>query len=175
MFHGQIEWRAGKMQKFTLEGFARVHLKENGELIGNSGWVKNTVTDYGLDEGLGSVLIGDAGSKLIAYAALGEGSAPATNGTSLESEIDDAAASRDAVSKATVTSATGASVTARFYGTFSSSDNHLTATHDISNIGLFAISNVTAGTILSGVAYSSSNMNTNQDLEYTYEWRFGTA
>lgn len=163
------------MQKFSLAGFARINLREDGKLVGDSGWVKNLVTDYGLDEGLGQLLIASAGSKLVAYAALGTGGAPATNGTALTGEIEDDAASRDAVSKSTVTSATGAGITARFYGTFSSSDNHLTDAHDISNIGLFAISNVTAGTILSGVAYSSSNMNTNQDLEYTYEWRIATA
>ncbi len=162
-------------QKFSFQGFARVHLKENGELIGDSGWVKNVVTDYGLDEGLGSLLIADAGSKLVSHAAIGTGGAPATNASVLAGEIEDDAGSRDAVSKATVTTNNGVGVTARYFGTFASSESKLTKTWNISNIGLFALSNITGGTPLSGVAYTSSNMNTNQDLEYTYEWRFATA
>jgi hypothetical protein len=51
----------------------------------------------------------------------------------------------------------------------------MSATADIQNIGLFAISNLTAGTILSGNTYETSNLNTNQDVQYSYEWRFATA
>jgi hypothetical protein len=160
-----------------LAGFVRVKISEEGKIIGDSGWIKNTITDYGLDEGLGSVLIGDGGSKLAEFAALGTGTAPATNSTNLLGELDDNTDGRDPLSgnKATVTSATGAGITARWFGTFASSESRFSTTHDIQNIGLFNISNVTAGTVLAGASFSTSNLNTNQDVQYTYEWRFQTT
>ena len=158
-----------------LAGFSRVKITEKGKLIGDSGWIKNRIVDYGLDEGIGQVLSAGAGSKLVGFAALGTGTAPASNATSLDGEIADASNSRNAVSKSVVTSATGAGVTVRYYGTFSSSAAFVSASHPISNIGLFNISNVTAGTILSGNTYASSALNTNQDVQYTYEWRFATS
>jgi len=164
-----------KEDKFILAGFSRIKIVEDGKLKGDSGWMKNRIVSYGLDDGIGQTLAASAGSKLVAYAALGTGTAPASNSTSLAGEIDHASNSRNGVSKSVITSATGAGVTVRYYGTFSSSDAYMSATADIQNIGLFAISNLTAGTILSGNTYATSNLNTNQDVQYSYEWRFATA
>ena len=62
-----------------LQGFARVKIAEDGKIVGDSGWVKNTITDYGLDECIGQLIVGGAGSKRVSAIALGEGTAPATD------------------------------------------------------------------------------------------------
>ena len=169
------EKKNANVQKFGLEGFARIRLREDGKLKGDSGWVKNTITDYGLDEGLGSVLIGDAGSRLVAAAVLGTGNAPATNDTALEGIIEDNSDGRDAVSLATITTSDGSGVTARFYGTFASSESRFSTTHAIKNIGLYASTTTNTGTVFAGATYTVSTLATNQDVEYTYEWRIATT
>lgn len=161
--------------KFGLEGFMRVQLREDGELVGDSGWLKNTITDYGLDEGLGQVLVSAAGSKRVAAVALGTGNAPATNDTALGGIIEDNSDGRDTPSTAVTTTSDGSGVTAQWNGTFSSTDNHFTTTHAIKNIGLYASTTTNSGTVFCGATYAVSTLNTNQDVEYTYEWQIATA
>ncbi len=162
-------------QKISLSGFARVQIAENGEIVGDSGWVKNLITDYGLDECLGQVLVGGGASKRISAIALGEGSAPATDdGTvTLDQEIvaTNAGAKRQAYSGSIVTAANGSGVTARYIATFGSGDR--AATYDISNIGLY--SNTSGTGLMAGTTYASTKVNTNQDVHVTYEWQFLTA
>jgi hypothetical protein len=167
--------KKGNMVKFGLAGFARIQINEKGKLIGDSGWVHNVITDYGLDEGLAQVLASQAGSVRAAYAALGTGTAPATNATALDGE-NAATAGRDLISYATVTSATGIACTARFYGTFGSSESRNTVTNlAIRNIGLYTGSATSGSNLLCGATYTISTLNTNQDVNYTYEWRFATT
>ena len=165
----------GNAVKFGLAGFARVQIMEGGKLKGDSGWVHNTITDYGLDEGLAQVLASQAGSVRAAYAAIGTGTAPATNITVLSGE-NAATAGRDALSYNTVTSATGIACTARFYGTFNSSESRNTVTNfAMQNIGLYTGSATSGSNLLCGAQYTVSTLNTNQDVNYTYEWRFATT
>jgi hypothetical protein len=158
-----------------LAGFSRIKLRENGELVGDSEWVKNTITDYGLDEGLGQLITAGAGSKRVAAVALGTGAAPATNETDLDGIIEDNTDGRDVPTIATVTTSDGSGITARFYGTFASTESRFSTTHPIANIGLYASTATNAGTVLSGATYAVSTLNTNQDVEYTYEWRIATT
>jgi len=161
--------------KFGLAGFARVQIMENGKLKGDSGWVHNVVTDYGLDECLGRVLASQGGSVRAAYAALGTGTAPATNATALDGE-NAATDGRDALSYSVVTAADGSGVTARYYGTFASSESRNTVTNlAIKNIGLYTGSATDGSNLLCGATYTVSTLNTNQDVNYTYEWRFQTT
>jgi len=165
----------GHAVKFGLAGFARVAIMEDGKLVGDSGWCHNVITDYGLDEGLAQILASQAGSVRAAFAAIGTGTAPATNSTALDGE-NAATAGRDALSYSTVTSATGAGCTARFYGTFASSESRNTVTNlAIRNIGLYTGSATNGSNLLCGATYTVSTLNTNQDINYTYEWRFQTT
>ena len=163
------------MQKFSLSGFARVRVAENGKIIGDSGWLKNTITDYGLDECIGQCIVGGAGSKRVSAIALGEGTAPATDdGTAtLDQEIvaTNSDAIRQAYSGVTVTTNDGAGVTDRWVATFGSGDR--AATYDIANIGLY--SNTSGTGLMAGTTDSSTKVNTNQDVHVTYEWQFSTA
>jgi hypothetical protein len=157
----------------SIAGFARVHIREDGSLVGDSGWIKNRFTDYGIDEGLGRVLGSAANSVRVDYAAIGTGGAPATGDTALSGELQHTTNNRDQTTKTVVTTADATAVTVRHYGTFSSS--LLTETDAIQNIGLFASSLTAGGTVITGTNYTVSTIQTNQDLEYTYEWQISTS
>ena len=51
------------VQKFGIEGFARIHLKEDGKLIGDSDWIKNTIGKTGGYRESGSSGAGHQGSQ----------------------------------------------------------------------------------------------------------------
>lgn len=154
-----------------VHGFFRLQLTEdvNGKekIVGDSGWRKNQVVNNGIRDFLVDWLIGDtANGQSITHIALGTGSAPASNGTALEGEIADAAGSRKAVSTSIVDSRT-----AQFTAQFASSDSFVTAAKNISNIGLFNSSAVTAGALFAGNTYTSSSLATNQNVNCTYQIR----
>lgn len=163
------------MIKIGLAGFSRVQITEKGELVGDSGWVHNTITDYGLDEGLAQVIASSAGSVRAGFAALGTGTAPGTAATALPGENTQKTNARDGLSYSTLTSASGAGCTARFYGTFASSESRISTTLAIANIGLYVSSATDQSNLLCGATYTASTLATNQDVNYTYEWRFATT
>ena len=164
-----------KKQNFGLQAFAKVEIKENGKLIGDSGWTKNVITDYGLNEGFIHVLLGSAGSAPATAAALGSGGAPSTNDTTLPSILEDETNSRDALTQSIISTNDAAGVTARWYGTFLSSESQFSTSHAIDNIGLYASTATDAGSLLCGAAYTQSTLDTNQDVEYSYEWQIATT
>lgn len=154
----------------SVHGFFRMQIKEKGEngktkVVGDSGWCKNTVTELGFQhyivESIGSI----AGSSQAAYLALGTGTAPAASGTSLPSELTDAAGCRMAITPSAVSSKT-----LRMVGSLNS--NIITAARTIQNIGIFAVSTTAAGSILAGNTYATSSLATNQTVSATYELRF---
>lgn len=153
----------------TLKGMFRVHLEEDGQIVGDSGWQENVVTNAGLNNYVLQLMAATAGSSRVTHVALGSGAAPASNATSLPSEITDAASSRKAVTMAT------SDRTLQMTATFASSDNFITAAKTISNIGLFATSTTNIGTILAGNTYTSSALATNQNVNVTYNLIYASA
>ncbi len=99
--------------------------------------------------------------------ALGTGGAPNATDTSLSGEITHATNSRKSVSTSVVSSKT-----AQFTAAFNSSDSFVTATVNVSNIGLFDTSTTAARTMLAGNTFSSSSLATNQNVQATYQIRF---
>jgi hypothetical protein len=145
-----------------LRGFFRLQIEEpSGEIVGDSGWQRNTVTNDGKLQYLVRAMASSAGSKYPGYAALGEGGAA---DTALESEVVGTQGSqiRDAVA-----AESSGSTALRLTGTFASGDSFVTAQENISNIGLFMSS--TGGTIFAGNDYASSTCATNQNVNYTYD------
>ena len=146
-----------------LRGFFRVHLTAPNDpkvIVGDSGWIENTITNEGrrmLVRLLGSL----AGSSQISHAALGTGTAPGAADTALNGELGENV-------RATVSAATNGSTSVSFTGTFNSTANFVTATRNISNIGLFCTSTGGAGTIFAGNTYTSSSCATNQNVNFTY-------
>ena len=147
-----------------VRGFFRVQITEpnpgkNQEIVGDSGWVENTVTNLGFNQYIVSSLGSIAGSKYITHAGVGTGTAPGAAATTLEGETD----KRTTVTAATTTG----SKTLNMVMTFGSSDSFVTASRDIQNIGLFNTS--AGGTVFAGNTYATSSCNTNQDVNATYQ------
>ena len=162
-------------EKAGVRGFFRLNITEDKDgkevVVGNSGWRENQVVDDGIRDFLVDHIIGDSdNSKSITHMALGTGSQPASNGSTLEGELEDASNSRKAVTTSIV-----ASRTAQFTGQFASSDAFATDAHDISNVGLFNSSETSAGALFAGNTYASSSLNTNQNVNVTYQVRFAGA
>jgi len=148
------------MQGVKIKGFFRVHIADpDGSIVGDSGWLKNQVTNLGFNKFLVSALGSIAGSLYVSHLALGTGTVPGAAATSLDGEVT----SRQAVTAAT--SAT--SKTLRLTGTFSSADNFVGATVTLSNIGLF--NSASAGTLFAGNTYNTSTCATNQNVNCTYD------
>lgn len=148
-----------------VRGFFRVHIIDpDGTIAGDSGWRKNQVTNLGFDQFLCQTLGGMAGSKTVSHVALGTGGAPAATDTSLAGEI------MSSTQRKTVSPSTIASKTVQFTAAFNSADSFLTATANLSNIGLFNTS--TTGTLFAGNTYTSSACATNQSVNASYQIRF---
>lgn len=146
-----------------LKGFFRLQITEEDEIVGDSGWVENQITNEGVRDYLANLLGAQANSKQVSHAALGTGGAPASDATTLPGELGEDV--RDAVS-----ASTNGSTAMRFTGTFASGDAFVTATRSIANIGLFNTSS--GGTIFAGNTYDSSTVATNQNVNYTYDITF---
>jgi hypothetical protein len=151
-----------------LRGFFRLQVEdESGEIVGDSGWKKNQITNLGVQQYLAYSLGSLAGSKYISYAGIGEGTEPGAADTALESEVT---GTNSIVQRASVARASTGSTGLRCTGTFDSDNSWCVATEDIANIGLFRSS--TGDTIFAGNTFASTNVNTNQNANFTYDITF---
>lgn len=151
-----------------MKGFFRVQLSEDEEdLVGDSGWNENQVTNLGIRDYLVDNLTGNSGQQEVTHVNLGTGGEPASADTSLTGELSDVSDARQAVSTSIVSSRT-----AQFTAAFNSNDSFVTTSHDISNVGLFNQSGSSGGTLFAGNTYSSSSLDTNQNVNMTYQIRF---
>ena len=154
-------------EALTLRGFYRLKLGEekNGktQIVGDSGWHENQVTNLGFQNYVCALIGNLAGSKQVGAVVIGTGGAPATGDTALAGETK-----RQSCGNATV-----ASKTMRATAAIASGD-HPGGTPNISNIALIETT-ASGGTIMCGNTYASSTWNSNQGLSATYELRFATA
>lgn len=142
-----------------VKGMYRVNITEDGRIIGDSGWKQNIVVNDGFNDYLVKALGAISGSKQVSHLALGSGGTPAASATTLTGEVE----KRQAVTAATSSS----SKTVRFTGTFDSANSFLTASRNLSNIGLFNSSST--GTLFAGNTYTSSAVATNNNVNATYD------
>jgi len=153
----------------NVKGFFRLNIIDHKDgkkkVVGDSGWCKNTVTNLGFQHYIVESLGAIAGSSQVSYLALGTGTAPGATATNLPNELSDAANCRF-----TLTPSVVSSKTLRMVGTLAS--NIITANRTINNIGIFAVSTTQAGSILSGQTYATSQLQTNQSVNCTYELQF---
>lgn len=147
-----------------MRGFFRVQIVEGKKVVGDSGFRENQVVNLGFQDYLCKTLGGMSGSKTISHVALGTGGAPAASDTSLAGEI------MSSTQRLTVSPSTIASKTLQMTAAFLSANSFLTASANLSNIGLFNTS--TAGTLFSGNTFASSACATNQSVNVTYQIRF---
>jgi len=153
-----------------IKGMFRLHIEEDGKIVGDSGWHTNLITNLGFNEYIVKQLGTSLSGSKISHAALGTGGAPSAADTTLSGEVSTNGSG--SVVRAALTAATSSgSKTLRNTATFSSANSFITASANISNIGLFGVSGPTtaSGTLFAGNTYTSSSVATNQSVNVTYD------
>lgn len=157
--------------KIGPRGFYRIKIgkpDKNGRIInseGDSGFLENTVVNLGFQHYLVELLGAIAGSSQITFVALGTGTAPGVTDTSLNGELTDAAGCRCAVTPTVIASKT-------LQCAFTLNSNVITANRTLQNVGLFATSTTSAGSMFAASTYATSQLQTNQAVNGTYQIRF---
>lgn len=157
-------------------GFFRLQITEEGKgVVADSGWQENTVTDAGVYQYINRALTGSGSGSAVAWMGLGTGGAPAAGDSTLSGEVYHKSASSVSNSRASVSTSIISSRTAQFVAQFLSANQFVTASVNISNVGLFAASLTSLannGTLFAGNTYTSSSCATNQNVNVTYQIRF---
>lgn len=135
------------------------------QVAGDSGFQKNTVVNLGFQHYLVELLGAISGSSQLTYVALGTGTAPGVTDTSLNGELTDAATCRCAITPTVVASKT-------LQCAFTLNSNIITANRTLQNVGLFATSTTSAGSMFAATTYATSQLQTNQAVNGTYQIRF---
>src|SRR5438034_177518 len=91
-----------------IRGAFRIKIMEDGKCVGDSGWKRNTIVNSGFQQFLQFAIIASSGSRTASHAALGTGTAPATNATTLPGELT------EATSRCALTTGTTGSKTVNF-------------------------------------------------------------
>lgn len=157
--------------KIKVRGFYRLHIVENGpdgkpRIVGDSGWLENQITNLGFNQYLCQLLANMAGSRQVSHAAIGTGTAPGAAATALDGEITDAAGMRCAVTPSTVAGSKGVLFA------FTLASNVITTVKTIQNVGLFYTSTTSVGQIFAGNTYATSQLQTNQAVNGSYQINF---
>ena len=143
-----------------LHGFFRLTIHDpDGKSVGDTGWVKNQIVNLGFQDYIVGSLGAIAGAKTVSHMALGTGTAPGAAGTSLNGE--------SRIRKTTANTCV-ASQTLQCVAAWDSSDN--TSAITLNNIGLF--NTASAGTLLCGNTFATSQWASNQSISATYQVRF---
>ena len=158
----------------TIKGEARLAcVNPDGTLAWKTPWFHNRIVNQGFNNFVGHGLINDASASHIAFMALGTGTLPATDGTSLPGEITNTGG---AVTRVSITSATvSQSTQLKMYGTFTSgSDSFFSGgTQSLQNIGLYAAS--TGSGLFAGMTFTPTQaVQSNQQVNATYQLSFST-
>lgn len=157
------------MEGIKARGFFRLQITEDTpdgkpKVVGDSGWRENQVVNLGFQDYLCKTLAGSAGSKTISHIALGTGTAPGAAATDLAGEI------MSSTQRQTVSPSISGSKTLQFTAAWASSDSFISAAATIQNIGLFNTS--AEGTLMAGNTYTTSQLNTNQNVNASYQIQF---
>lgn len=159
---GAVKEAGAPEERAGVKGMFRVTISEkDGTIVGDSGYHTNLITNVGFQNFLSALLGNTTGSIQVSHLALGTGGAPIATDTTLSGEVQ---------KRQAVTVAVNSSKTVQFTGTFSSSNSFVTASANISNIGLFGTSS--GGTLFAGNTYASSTCATNQNVNTTYSISF---
>lgn len=157
-----------------IKGMFRLQIEDgpSGRIIGDTGWHENLVTNVGFLNVVNQLGTSLTGSK-ISHAAVGTGGAPVATDTTQAGEVSTNGSG--SVVRAALTAATSStSKTLRNTATFSSANSFITASANISNIGLWQTSGPTtaSGSLMAGNTYTSSACATNQNINITYDLVF---
>jgi len=153
-----------RVSKVAIRGFLRGQIVDGktGKVLGDTSWIENSLSNQGLTA-LAAWLGQVAGSSGINYGRLGTQTA-AFNLT--QTDIIGATASFASLSLST-------SGTCTMTATVSFSSTMLGASCNVGAAGLFYTNS--AGTLFCGQTFATSQWNTNQNFNLTYQVRFATA
>lgn len=163
--------KAAARDHVRVQGFMRLKIGKpdaNGRVVevdGDSGYQPNTVVNLGFQHYLVELAGAIAGSSQMLFIALGTGTGPGATDTSLNGELGDAAGCRCAITPSVVSSKT-------LQCAFTLNSNVITANRTLQNVGIFAVSTTQAGSMFSATTYATSQLQTNQAVNGTYQVRF---
>ena len=128
-----------------VKGFMRAQIVDakTGKVVGDSGWMRNTVVNLGFQDYIVGSIGAIAGAKSVSYMAIGTGTAPGATDTSLAGETG----ARVLTANTSVSSKT-LQCTAQFAG------SSMGGTCTIQNVAL--VNTSAGGTILCGTTYATS-------------------
>jgi hypothetical protein len=145
----------------AVKGFFRLQIKDNktGRIDGDTGWIKNQITNYGYNSCIVALPFKCAGSIQCSGMMLGSGTGVASDGTNLTSKNTDYWGS---FAQSTVIDSSTCRATAAFEG----SDGGAAT---LQEIGVFGASD---GTVIAAKSFASSALATTQSVNCTYELRY---
>ena len=145
-----------------VKGFFNVQiLGKGGKIVGESGWRRNTLTNYGLNNICAGAAIGSAGSKQVSHAVLATQS---TTVNATQALLLGTADNAIAVTPSTI--ATGkARCTVSFHG------SDMAGTITIGSIGLHT-SAAGASDLVAGATFATSQFASDQSVNATYQLEF---
>lgn len=148
-----------------VRGFFRLNIvNKDGSVASRGPWRENQIVNLGYQDFLMYLLAGSAGSLRPSHAALGTGTVPASNATTLAGELTEASA------RMALTTGTSGSKTVQY--TFTLNSGVIAAASTIQNVGLFSGSTQAGGTMFAGNTYATSSLATNQAVNGTYSIAF---
>jgi hypothetical protein len=159
-----IKKKGRKKTKFFIKGFIRGQITDGntGKVVGDTGWIENKATNEGLTN-LARLLGAQAGSYIVGWAALGT-QTDAVNMT--QTDMSGRTHSFKALNLST-------SGTCTLTCTASFGSASLSASCNVGAAGLYKTDS--AGSMIAMQTFATSQWNTNQDFNLTYQLRFGTA
>lgn len=148
-----------KTQTIGIMGMARVQIvdKKTKKIVGDSGWNKNVLTNYGFNCCLGAAPIGAANSVQVAGMVLGSGTVPASGATVIDGINTD---QYSTVAQSSMVD----SLTARLSQVFDGAQDSMAT---IANIG---VQDGTGGSLIAGITFASSSLGSDQDVNATYQF-----
>lgn len=155
----------GVQEKTRVRGFFRLDIvNPDGKVAQKGAWQENQIVNNGYQDFLMYLLAGSAGSLRPSHAALGTGTVPASNATTLAGELTETSA------RMALTTGTSGSKTVQY--TFTLASGVIAAASTIQNVGLFSGSTQGGGTMMAGNTYATSALATNQAVNGTYNIAF---
>ena len=140
---------------------ARVQIvdKKTKKIVGDSGWGKNMLTNYGFICCIGGAVIGAANSVQAGYLALGASGEPASSATVLPGLNSDQISSF-------AQSSMSNTLTAQMSQVFDGAESSMAV---ISNIGVLP-GTASSCSLIAGMSYASSSLGADQDVNATYRF-----
>lgn len=152
-----------KSREISIKGFTRLQIvdKKTRKVVGDSGWLQNQITDYGLESCIVAAPIG-AGSVQAAVILLGSGTdAIASNAATLASSLSKYYST---FAYSSVIDSLTARMTASFDGTLGAVT--------LRNVGILSAS---GAALLAGNTFNSSALATTQDVNVSYDLIYTTS